>query len=150
MDIPVAKFYFFLKQKFDPINVNYTSIAHFFPERNVTDNDINKWCFIFNESKNYIILSGDDKVNIAVLSIEDAPIKLDFDLFCNNINLDLEKFSLAEYNYLGFDIYLNYSFQLRTLITEYKAIVEKKLPPYPSQRSISQKGSKKCITRDQI
>lgn len=136
LDIPAAKFYFFLKTKFGMPNVSYKSIAQFFPRRMLSLE--NEWCYVFQANLNFVLVCGDDKINITVLSINEPPSKLDFDLFSNKINGELKNFSLAEYNNIEYDIYINYSFHLKNLIAEFKSVLENKLPSAPEQLNLTE------------
>jgi hypothetical protein len=135
LDIPSAKLYFYLKENHGMPNVIYSSIKKFFPDRLLSTG--NEWCYVFQESTNYILICGDDKINITVLSISEPPEKLDFDLFSIRINEKLKSYSLDGYKNIGYDIYINYSFYLNNLISEYKNVIKKKLPTPPNQLSLS-------------
>lgn len=139
MEVPASKFYFYLRKKFGLPNVPYESFAHYFPLRTISNEK--EWCYLFQSDSNFVVVCGDDKINITVLSINEPPSKLDFDLFSNKINGELKNFSLAEYNEIRYDIYINYSFHLKNLITEFKSVLEKKLPSAPEQLYLTTEDS---------
>ncbi len=128
--IDSVKFYFFLKEKFKrPPNVHYSQVSHFLPKKQVISGD--DWCYLMQSDANFILVSGDDLINITVFSIDEPPEKLDFDIFCSNINALLEKLDLSKYDDSGYDIYVNYGLLLRNLIDDYKAKMNQKLPALP-------------------
>ena len=134
LKISAVKFYFFLKQRFGQPNVHYSQVSQFFLEKHVTTG--NEWCYLFQSSTNFILVGGDDLINIAVLSINEPPEKLDFDIFCSNINSTLEKSKLNLPDDSCYDIYVNYGFLLNNLINDYKSIVNQKLPVRPDTLTI--------------
>lgn len=131
LDIPASKFYFFLKKKFGMTNVSYESIAQFFPIKMLSLE--NEWCYVFQANLNFVLVCGDDKINMTVLSIKESPSKLDFDLFSNKIESELKSITLSEFNNIGYDIYISYSFHLKTLISDCKSVFLKKLPSAPEE-----------------
>ena len=94
LEIDAIKFYFFLKEKHGLADVAYSSVSQFFPDRMISAG--NEWCFLFQESSNFILVCGDDKINITILSLEEPPSKLDFDLFCSKAQTLLKNFSLEK------------------------------------------------------
>lgn len=134
LEIDAIKFYFFLKEKHGLADVAYSSVSQFFPDRMISAG--NEWCFLFQESSNFILVCGDDKINITILSLEEPPSKLDFDLFCSKAQTLLKNFSLEKNNHISYDIFINYSFYLNNLISEFKNIIEKRIPQQPEQLSL--------------
>ena len=130
LKINVPKFYFYLKEKFGPPNVDFNSLSQFFQERDIAVGKV--WCFIFRVDSSFILISGDSHINIAVLPLIEPQEKIDFDIFCTNINKEIESKSLEKYKLNCFDIYVNYSFFLENLINKFKALViDEKTPIAP-------------------
>lgn len=128
--IDSVKFYFFLKEKFKQSpNIQYSQVSHFFVNRRVTTG--NDWCYLFQSDTNFILISGDDLINITVFSIYEPPEELDFNIFCSNINIMLDKFDLSKYDNSSYNIYVNYAFLLRNLIDDFKTKMYQKLPALP-------------------
>ena len=140
LNISATKLYFFLKEKYGSPSVSYSSIANFFPER--TSITGNEWCYLFQEDTNFVIITGDDKINIAVFSLSEPPSNLDFEIFANRLNEILQRFSIEKYENGSYDVYINYSFYLKNLILQYKENIEKKLPPAPKQISMQKEDVK--------
>lgn len=130
LKIDSIKFYFYLRERFGKPNIKYESVAHFFEQKYVSLGNI--WCYCFQSDTNFILVSGDDHINISVLSTYEPPEKLDFDIFCSNINRVIEKQDLSKYDDSRYDIYVNYSFLLNNLIEKYKSSLNQKLPALPS------------------
>lgn len=118
LKIDVPKFYFYLKERFGSPNVDYNSISQFFQEKGVNIGKV--WCFVFQVDSNFVLISGDNLINISVLSINEPPEKIDFDIFCTNINKVLENKSLEKYQINSYNIFINYSFYLDNLIKKFK------------------------------
>lgn len=134
LKIDAIKYYFYVKERFGFPNVRYADFAQFFPEKTVlTAND---WCYLFQSDSNLIIVCGDDLINIVVLSINDPPVKLNCDIFCENLNQILEKQNLRHLDSSRFNLYLNYSLLLNNLIYEYKSKISQKLPALPPTFSV--------------
>ncbi len=134
LNIDASKFYFYLKDKFGIPSILYSSVAKFFPERKFTTG--NEWVYLFKENSNYIIITGDDKINIAVFSLSEAPNNLDYEIFANKLNEALKRFSLEGYFNNSYELYINYSFYLKNLISQFKDSIVKKIPPPPKQISL--------------
>jgi hypothetical protein len=129
LKIDSIKFYFFLKERFGKPNIQYESVAHFFQQKYVSMGNV--WCYFFQSDANYIFVTGDDHISIVVLSLNEIPEQLDFDIFSENINKVIEKQDLSKYENSRYDIYVNYSFLLKNLINEYKTNINQKLPVLP-------------------
>ncbi|MGI6306211.1 MAG: hypothetical protein ACOXZQ_10120 [Bacteroidales bacterium] len=135
LKIDSVKFYFFLKEKFkQPPNIQYSQVSSFLPKKKVTTG--NDWCYLFQSGTNYTLVSGDDSINITVFSINEPPEKLDFDIFCSNINALLGNLDISQYDNASYNIYVNYAFLLRNLIEDYKAKIFQRLPALPKTQSI--------------
>jgi hypothetical protein len=129
LNIDARNFYYFLKERFGSPNVEYETVKHFFQERDVILSHY--WCFGFKSETNYIFVSGDNLINITILSINEPPQKLDFDIFCINTNNLLKDFKINKYQNNSFDIYINYRFFLNNLIQKFKEQEQNKLPFLP-------------------
>jgi len=118
LKIDVPKFYFYLKERFGSPDVNYNSISQFFQEKDINIGKV--WCFVFQVDSNFVLISGDNRINISVLSTNVPPEKIDFDIFCTNINKVLKNKSLVKYQINSYNIFMNYSYYLDNLIKKFK------------------------------
>lgn len=129
LKISATKFYFFLKEKFGLSTIGYESVSQFFQERDI--NTGLQWCYIFKTYGNYTIVTGDDRINIAVLSLEEPPEELHFEIFANIFGKEIESYNLDKHSNSQFEIYLNYSVLLRSIIDENILVIEKEIPSKP-------------------
>jgi hypothetical protein len=116
LDIEAPAFYFFLKEKFGTPNQNYKKVSRFFPPRHFSTGM--EWAYLFRSDAHYLVISGDNNINIFVFSLFESPSEIDFLLFCENTKLLLRNFPLEKYKDLSYDIYVNYSFFLKDIISE--------------------------------
>lgn len=130
LNINSIKFYFYLKERFGTVNVQFETVERYFIKKRVLLPS--QWCYAFQSGSNIILVSGDDLINIAVLSTYEPPTKLDFDLFCNRVNAVLQKQYLGKYEDIKYDLFVNYSRLLYDLITVYKNKFNQKLPVIPA------------------
>ncbi|MBD3184925.1 hypothetical protein GF312_21765 [Candidatus Poribacteria bacterium] len=131
LKIDARKFYFFLKEKFGEPNINYQQVKKLFLERRMIG--FGDWCYVFVTHDNLVIVTGDDLINIAVLSINEPPVEIDFEIFGQQLNNYLENFDLNKYDNIQYDIYVNYGFFLNELIQEYITKVNQKIPLAPNE-----------------
>lgn len=129
LKIDARKFYYFLQEKYGPPSIDHNTVKQFFQERDFRTEKV--WCYGFTSDSNYVFVTGDEYVSIAVLSLLSPPEKLDFDLFCNNINDILKRKSLKLYEKDSYDIFINYSVFLESLIKNYKQQLGEELPKAP-------------------
>lgn len=134
LEIDASKFYFYLKKQYGIPSVLYSSVSKFFPDRTFLSGK--EWCYLFRTGSNFILVSGDDKINIAVFSIFEPPTSLDFEIFVQRFNEILKSFSLEDYKSIKYEMFINYSFYLRNIIIQLKNTVEKKLPQAPEELSM--------------
>lgn len=134
LPIDSIRLYFYLKENFGRPNINLSQATQLFLEKRVTIGD--DWCFLFQSGNNFILVSGDDLINITVLSIEQPPEKLDFDIFSANISSIIDKVDLQDYEGSRYDIYLNYGYMIKSLIEDFKIKMSKKIHRPPEYRGI--------------
>lgn len=121
LDIDAVKFYYFLRKKFGVPNINFESVKHFFPPRQIL---YKAWCYLIRSANNYIVIYGDDKVNISVLSLTEPPNEVDFLLFANKCNQNLlPSINLKEFEDGKYHLFANYHYALHNLIAQHKSIV---------------------------
>lgn len=135
LNIDAAKLYYYLKEKFGKSTVSYSLFSKYFPERKFVLPNV--WCYLFRYNSYYVVITGDDKINIAVFSSTDVPSNLDYEIFSNNMNEILKRISLEKYVENSYEVYVNYSFYLKNIISEYKKSISKKLPQAPEQISLN-------------
>ena len=141
LDIDASKFYFYLKDRFGSPNQNYMNVSRFFQKRDFTTGM--EWSYLLEtkEKDNYIIISGDNKINVFVFSLNDSPSGFDFHIFSENVKVLLENYSLDSEQYLDLriGIFINYSFYLKKLITDLKQKVELQIGALDTELHIDHK-----------
>jgi hypothetical protein len=78
--IEAPAFYFFLKEKFGSPNQNYKNVSRFFSPRHFSTGM--EWAYLFRSDNHYLVISGDNNINIFVFSLFESPSEIDFILFC--------------------------------------------------------------------
>jgi hypothetical protein len=135
LKIDARKFFFFLQEKYGLPIIDFNTVKQFFQERDIRTEKV--WCYGFTSDTNYVFVTGDEYISIAVLSMLSPPEKLDFDLFCSSINDILKRKSLKLYEKDSYDIYINYSVFLESLIKNYKQQLNEELPKAPEVLELS-------------